>query len=498
MIRAGRRNPGALLLLALPLALGGCSPANSTTPPTAPPRAAAAAPCTAAVEPGADLAARVEDQPEGAVICLGPGRFELAHAVRPKASQTLRGSDKTVLAGDVPLERWEPEGTVWAARGYLPPDYEKSGQCEDTHSKPCQVAEDLFLDGKPVRRVMTKGAVDATTFYADYAANIVYLGQDPAGRAPTLARTRTAIASNAPGVVIENLTVRGFANLAQQGAIVVEGNDWTVQNSTITANHGVGVMIAQADNAHVTGNSITANGQMGLGQYRSQGGRIDNNRIRNNNTAEFWRADWEAGGIKVTRSSSAISNNDVSNNLGVGVWVDIAGDGVAIIDNEIGGNAACGIRYEISRNGRIAGNTVTGNGLGLKRGRGTGLLTGAGITVNTSSDVTIERNTLAGNLNGIGLQARPRGNGPWGEYVLDMVRVEGNLIDLGSPATATTGYVESGALTRPPDMRRIEIQSNRYILEDINASKFNVNGGTVDFKAWQGSGYDSTGEAVPG
>ena len=134
---------------------------------------------------------------------------------------------------------------------------------------------------------MKKSAVNATTFYADYAANVVYLGQDPAGRAATLARTRTAVTSDAPGVVIEHLTIRGFANLAQQGAIVVGGKDWTVRDSIITANHGVGVMIAQADNAHITGNTITENGQLGLGQYRSKGGHIDNNRIVKNNTAGF-------------------------------------------------------------------------------------------------------------------------------------------------------------------------------------------------------------------
>ncbi len=513
MVRAGWRYPGALLL-AVALALSGCTGGDSTSPPTALPTTTSvvpggdagpkkgsstpSTPCTISVAPGADLAAVANDQPEGAVICLASGTFSMARAVRPKASQTLRGSASTVLTGDVPLERWKREGAVWAAQGYLPADYEKSGQCEDTDSNPCQVAEDLFLDGKPVRRVMKKDAVDATTFYADYAANVIYLGQDPAGRAATLARTRTAITSDAPGVVIEHLTIRGFANLAQQGAIVVEGRDWIVRDSVITANHGVGVMIAHADNAHVTGNTITENGQLGLGQYRSQGGRIDNNRILHNNTAGFWRADWEAGGIKVTRSSSTISNNDVSNNLGIGVWIDLAGDGVAITGNTIGGNAACGIRYEISRNGRIAGNTVTRNGLALKRGAGTGLLTGAGITVNTSSEVTIEKNAVTGNLNGIGVQARPRGSGPWGEYVLEKVVVEDNLIDLGAPPTATTGYVESGSLTRSPDPRAIRFQSNRYILADASARKFTFNGGTLDFKEWQGAGNDTAGTAIPG
>lgn len=521
MIRAGWVFAGAPLL-AVSLILSGCSADNATSPPAAAPPATAtaappataaagpssrpgptevqsppAAPCTVSVEPQADLAAVATNQPEGAVICLAAGTFHLAQPVRPKARQTLRGSGNTVLAGDVPVERWTTEGAIWAARGYLPPDYEKAGQCEDTDTNPCQVAEDLFLDGKPVRRVMKKSAVDATTFYADYAANVIYLGQDPAGRAATLARTRTAVTSTAPGVVVEHLTVRGFANLAQQGAIVVGGRDWTVRNSTITSNHGVGVMIAQADNAHITGNAITENGQLGLGQYRSQNGRIENNKILGNNTAQFWRADWEAGGIKVTKSSSTISNNEVSDNLGIGVWVDLAGDGVAITDNKIAGNAACGIRYEISRNGRIAGNAVTGNGLALLRGAGTGLFTGAGITVNTSSDVTIEKNAVAGNLNGIGIQARPRGDGPWGEYVLEKVVVAENVVDLRGSDTATTGYVEAASLTRPIDRGSIRFQNNRYLLEDVKAPRLNFMGNTLDFEGWQRTGNDTAGAVAP-
>lgn len=514
MIRTSSGYPGALLL-AVALMLSGCSeekPARQTSlPPTTTTTAVAtaagplseesgstaAAPCTVSVEPGVDLAQMADSQPEGAVVCLAPGLFMVDRPIRPKASQTFRGSENTELAGDVPVEGWKAVGAVWTARGHLPEDYEKSGQCEDIDSNPCQVAETLFLDGRPVRRVMTRNAVDAATFYADYAANVLYLGQDPSGRATTLARTRTAITSTEPNVSIEHLTIRGFANLAQQGAVVVGGQGWTVRDSIVTDNHGVGIMMVQADKARITGNTIADNGQLGLGQYRSQGVRIENNRIANNNTAEFWRADWESGGIKVTRSSSTIANNDISNNLGVGVWVDVAGDGVAITDNKIAGNAACGIRYEISRNGRITGNAVTGNGLALKRGAGTGLLTGAGITVNTSSDVTIEKNAVSGNLNGIGIQARPRGNGPWGEYVLKNVVVAENLIDLRGPDTATTGYAESGSLTRPPDLDSIRFQSNRYVLKDAAAPKFHFRGDALDFEGWQGAGNDTVGSVAP-
>jgi len=504
--RVGRQ---MLLLLAGALIISGCSdpvPAASApslqVPPTAAPISGplpepagggSAPPCTVSVEPGWDVADVAARQPEGAVICFGPGLYSVPHTIEPKASQTLRGSEGTVLTGEIPVEGWRKDGEHWAVSGYLPPDYEKVGQCEDTSGNPCQVAETFFLDGRPLRRVMSRDAVDDATFFADYSANVIYLGRNPRGQAATLARTRTAIGSTAPNVSVEKLTIRGFANLAQKGAVLVGGRDWTVRNSVITANHGVGIMIVRAENARITGNTITANGQMGIGQYRSVGGRIDNNRIIANNTAEFWRADWESGGIKVTKSSSTIANNEVSDNLGVGIWIDEAGDGVSILSNDIQGNAACGVRYEISRNGRIIGNTIKENALALKRGAGTNVFTGAGITVNTSSDVTIEDNSVSGNLNGIGVQARPRGDGPWGEYVLDKISVKGNQIDLRSPVTATTGYVESKTLLTPPSAGSVTFQGNHYHLTDPVSARFNLKDGIVDFRAWQAAGNDIDG-----
>ena len=498
-----------LLLLASALIISGCSgpgtgaPAPSspilpTATPVSGPRpevssGSNAPPCTVSVEPGVDISVVTSTEPEGAVICLGPGLYRVPHTIEPKALQTLRGSEGTVLTGEIPVEGWRKDGEHWAVSGYLPPDYEKVGQCEDTTANPCQVAESFFLNGSPVRRVMSRGAVDEATFFADYSENVLYVGQNPQGQVATLARTRTAIGSTEPSVAIEKLTVRGFANLAQKGAVLVGGKDWTVRNSVITANHGVGIMIVRAENARILDNTITANGQMGIGQYRSPGGRVENNRITANNTAEFWRADWESGGIKVTKSSSTIANNQIFDNLGVGVWIDEAGDDVSILSNDIQGNAACGVRYEISRNGRIIGNTIRENALALKRGAGTNIFTGAGITVNTSSDVTIENNKLLGNLNGIGVQARPRGEGPWGEYVLEKITVKGNHIDLRAPATATTGYVEADSLVTTPPASAVIFHGNRYVLTDTASARFNLKDRLVDFRAWQAAEKDKDG-----
>lgn len=509
MVRSCFLSPTAWLA-ALALVLTGCSaslPAVSDTPVPAPSEVGAEAglssppaesssiaPCTVTVEAGTDLASVTGSEPEGAVICLSSGLYDVSRTIAPKASQTIRGSKGAVLAGDVPVAGWHKVGQQWAAQGYLPADYDKAGQCEDERANPCRVAETFFLDDRPLRRVMSREEVDGTTFYADYQANVLYVGSSPDGHTTSLARTRTAISSTAAGVVLEGLTVKGFANLAQQGAIAVGGKGWTVRDSVVTANHGVGIMLVAAEDARITRNTITANGQMGVGQYRSPNGLIDNNRITKNNTAEFWRADWESGGIKVTKSSTKISNNDISDNLGVGVWIDEAGDGVSIVANRVTGNAACGIRYEISRNGIISGNVINGNSLALKRGAGTSLYTGAGITVNTSTDVTVENNSLSGNLNGIGIQARSRGAGPWGEYVLNHVVVKDNVVDLRSPDSSTTGFVVSHSIGEAPTSGAITFEGNRYVVTDKSAAKFNNQDKIVDFVAWQVAGNDPSGQ----
>ena len=79
----------------------------------------------------------------------------------------------------------------------------------------------------------------------------------------------------------------------------------------------------------------------------------------------------------------AVSGNLIRENKGVGIWADVADDGRVISGNKIQNNAADGVRYEISRNGVIENNTITGNGFGTGRGSGTSLWDGAGINVNT-------------------------------------------------------------------------------------------------------------------
>ncbi|GAA1615115.1 right-handed parallel beta-helix repeat-containing protein [Kribbella karoonensis] len=451
---------------------------------------AIAGPCVGVViKPGQDAQSIVSSEPAGTTFCFAAGVHRISSTIRPKANQVLASAQRAVLTGSVPLSGWVRSGSAWVVRGVLPAAYGKSGECEDDKANICYLREQLFLDGAHLTRVAGVSAVRAGTFYADYAANAVYLGSSPSGHDVEMSKTATAIESDARGVVIRGLTIEHFASAPQAGALV-SGPGWKVTANDVSWNHAVGVMLVDADKAIVDKNLIHHNGQLGLGQYSSAAANVTRNVVSSNNTDGFWIADWESGGIKSTRSSGTVSGNVIKANKGVGMWADVADDGRQIVDNQIVGNAADGIRYEISRNGTIEGNTVTGNGFGTGRGSGTSLWDGGGINVNTSTGVTIKGNRVAGNVNGVTIQSRTRGSGPWGTYLLRDVQVSGNTIEMTGGSQAT-GMVQNSGAEVPAG--EVVFSGNKYVLDSLGTQRFARFGTKLTAAGWRQAGLDKVG-----
>ncbi|GAA1921726.1 hypothetical protein GCM10009688_28410 [Arthrobacter gandavensis] len=431
------------------------------------------------------------------MVCLKAGVHRVDRTISPKDHQTLRGLPGSQLVGSVALSRWQKDGSLQRADNVLPSAYSAPGECENQAAPLCRQAEALFANGALLTPVASRDQVKAGTYFADYSRGSVFV-LPPSGAAPAyeLAKTRTAVSSRGNGVRLERLTLKGFANLPQKGAIEVSGPNWVLSGNDISQNHGAGIMLAYGDNALITGNRIHSNGQLGIGQWRSQKARIEDNQILGNNTRGFWIADWEAGGVKITESSSILRNNTIANNLGTGVWADEAADGVSIIGNTITANAADGVRFEISRNGEIRDNQVSGNALGLRRGGGTTLMSGAGINVNTASNVRVTGNNVSGNLNGIGIQMRVRGSGPWGAYKLQGIRVTGNTVDMtapASPAAAVSGVVRASQVKESLASADVAFSQNTYIYPSRTAAKLAHAGSSLTFQAWQAAGFDADG-----
>ncbi|MFC5263576.1 right-handed parallel beta-helix repeat-containing protein [Kribbella qitaiheensis] len=441
------------------------------------------------IKPGQDAQSVINARPAGTTFCFAAGLHRIGQTIRPKAGMTIASASRAVLSGSVPLTGWSKTGTRWVARGALPAAYGKSGQCEDDKANICSLREQVFVDGTHLTRVASLAAVKAGTFYADYAADAIYVASNPAGHAVEMSKTPTAIESNAPGVTVRGLTIEHFASPAQAGALV-SGPGWTVKANEVRWNKSVGLMLVKANNARIDRNLVHHNGQLGLGQYNSLKADLTRNVITYNNTDGFWIADWESGGIKSTRSSGTVSSNVIRANKGVGMWADVADDGRVISSNKIANNAADGIRFEISRNGVIEHNTITGNGFGTGRGSGTSLWDGGGINVNTSSNVQVRNNTVTGNVNGVSIQSRTRGDGPWGRYLLRNVRVTGNTIGM-TGGTQSTGMVQNSGAEVPAG--QLTFSGNRYLLDQASAQRFAKFGTKLNATGWQRAGLDTAG-----
>ncbi|MFF0340514.1 right-handed parallel beta-helix repeat-containing protein [Kribbella sp. NPDC004875] len=445
-----------------------------------------------------NAASVVAKWPTGTTFCFASGVHRISEVIHPKSDQVLAGDKGAVLTGSVRLTRWNASNGAWTTTGALPPAYEQTGQCEDNKANICHLREQVFRDGKHLTRVASRDKVAPGTFYADYAANAIYLGDSPVGHAIEMSKTPTAIEPGGTGVTVRGLTVEHFATPPQGGAVVL-GLGWHVLANDIRWNHAVGAMLVNADSAVLEKNRIHDNGQLGVGQYSTLNGSITANEISGNNTDGFWIADWESGGVKTTWSSGGrVSGNLIENNRGVGLWSDAYDDNRTFSDNQIVGNAADGIRYEIGRNGVIADNTVSGNGFGTGRGSGTSLWDGGGINVNTSRGVQVRDNVVANNVNGIAIQSRTRGSGPWGTNVLRDIVVSGNQVTMRGGTTAT-GLVQNSGAAIPAG--EVTLNHNVYILDSLSAERFQKAGQWYTAPQWRATGQDtasvfSLGKAV--
>ncbi|MFB6725966.1 right-handed parallel beta-helix repeat-containing protein [Kribbella sp. NPDC056345] len=466
---------------------GPTTPTPTTSPTTPPPTTPA---CSGVqITPQDDAAKLVASAPAGTTFCFSKGLHRISSTIAPKANQVLTGETGAVLTGSVPLTQWAANGDDWVTTGVLPPAYGQTGQCEDNVANICYLREQVFLDGKHLTRVASRDKVAAGTFYADYTANAVYLGTDPRKRAVEMSKTATAIASNAAGVTVRDLTIEHFATPPQGGALQL-GPKWHVSGNEVRWNHAVGVMLVNADGAILEKNSIHHNGQLGVGQYSTVNGTIADNDVRGNNTDGFWIADWESGGIKTTWSNGgSVTGNLIKENRGVGLWSDAYDDNRTFSDNTIVDNAADGIRFEIGRNGVIEKNLVTGNGHGTGRGSGKSLWDGGGINVNTSSNVAVRDNVVANNVNGIAIQSRTRGSGPWGVNVLRDITVTGNLITMRG-GTSATGMVQNSGAVIPTG--EVTLDKNTYRLDSLTSTRFQKTGRWYTARQWQQQGLDTT------
>jgi hypothetical protein len=437
------------------------------------------------LKPSDDLQVQLQSQPAGETFCFSAGVYRLARPLTPKDRQRLVGEPGAVLSGARVVTEWTQTDGAWRATGYLPSHPVVHGQCVAGY-RGCGYAEAVFHDNRQLWRVDTRDELAPGRFFTDYDANAIWIADDPREQTVEVAGTEAAITGESKNVVVEGLIIEKFANAAQHGAVQAQGSSWRIENNEVRLNHGHGVF---SDSIHgeIIGNHLHHNGQLGLGGDANYG-VVANNEIDNNNTAGFDIL-WEAGGMKWFESTGLrVSDNDVHDNNGNGLWTDINNIDTTYERNFVHNNTSHGIFHEIGYSAIIRNNRVVDNG-------GASSLSGwgdAGIRVAASPDVEIYSNLLIGNTNAIMLIQQQRNDSPsrYGPHELDNIDVHDNDITM---TDNVTGMVSDHGDVNLQG-RNIRFSNNTYRLATIDGRYFVWDGDNITRTTWQAIGQDTTGK----
>jgi hypothetical protein len=442
------------------------------------------------IEPGESIQAAVNLAGDGATFCLRNG-VHRGQSVRPQQGQRFYGEGNTILNGTVLLTDFRREGSYWTATNVFPRS-QPHGECLPS-APACKHPEALFLDDRPLVRVMTREALGAGAFHIDYEGNKIVLMDDPTSHKIEATVASVAFESTAAGITISNVTVEKFASAAQQGAIHArEGRDWIIEKCQVRLNSGAGISVGSG--SRVRNCDVERNGQIGI-EGNGRDIRIENNRVHSNNIYGFDPA-WEAGGVKIAECEGVVfSENHVSDNDGPGLWCDIDCRNVVYERNLVENNRHIGILHEISFKAVIRDNVVRHNGRGDRS-----WFWGADITLAASQDVTVTGNTITVDPGGCGVvlidQGRRSENGRLYRTQDNIVRANDMTFEGAACAggTSDTGADSEnfGIISRGNN----RFDGNTYRVPGGEGSRFVWGADVTDWKGFQSHGLEANGRLV--
>jgi hypothetical protein len=374
------------------------------------------------LRPGDNVAAIVSAASAGATFYFEAGVYR-GVSLAPKDGQTFIGAQGAILNGAAVLTDWTQSGNLWVVGGQTQQGtVNQSAEFLSSTQRPGR-PETVFVDNVPLKAVDALSKVVAGTFYFDYAADRIYIADNPTGHTVEAGKLADAFHGNATNVTVRNLVIEKYDPPIQHGAIY-GGRNWTIQNNEARLNYAVGIMAT--DGSKLIGNYSHDNGEMGLGG-NGNGILIQGNELARNG---FWSGIdplWEAGGFKFADTDNLVVRGNYSHdNNGSGMWTDINNIHTLYEDNIVVHNTINGISHEISYDAIIRNNTLIGNGYGDTRGWGWG----SEINIQNSQNVEVYGNRvdMTGGGNGIVLIQQNRGSGTYGPYLTTGNHIHDNII----------------------------------------------------------------------
>ncbi len=191
-----------------------------------------------AIFPGEDIQARVNATPPGTTFLLKSGLHRMQSIV-PRSGDAFTGEAGTVLSGARLLTTFTRSGPYWIATNQTHQGQMGEAPCRSGYPR-CNYPEDLFVNDVPLLHVATVTNLGPGKWHFDYAANQIYMGDDPAGKKVELSVTPRAFGGTGTNVTIRNLTIEKYNNPTQEGTVEL-GTGWIIENCEVRWNHFTGI-----------------------------------------------------------------------------------------------------------------------------------------------------------------------------------------------------------------------------------------------------------------
>jgi hypothetical protein len=289
-------------------------------------------------------------------------------------------------------------------------------------------------------------------------------------------------------VHITGLIIQNYAPPDQQGAILAgtsktrSSTGWVVENCEVRNNKYAGIKLG--NKIKVLNNYIHHNGQIGI-SGSGDSVLVQGNEIAYNNYQKTFDFGKVLGGAKFVNTRwLVVRQNNVHDNQGNGLWMDINNIYALIEDNVSTKNSGAGIMHEIGYDAVIRNNTAKGNGYAR------GWVTGAGILISASANVTVYGNTVLDNKQGIvGIQQFRTKDGVDYSSNLKNLYVHDNTVRV--PTGGVSGIASSTSnLTYTS-------RNNRFVHDSYDmgsdTTPFTWMGSQRTKREWQGYGNDVSG-----
>lgn len=463
------------------------------------------------------LARAISVAPSGATIVLRGGTYHESDTVPSNKSLTIQAypQEAVWLDGSTSVSGWRAAGGHWIHDGWTAefdstPGY-TSGSGSSAFINPqypmAAHPDQVWLDGTALQQVGSASQVGPGSFYVDYSAKQLVLGQDPASHTVLASDLSLALTVSSPHSVVRGIGVRRYATpIPLMGALRLGGSNDTVENVVASDNATTGVTVGGKSTV-VRDVTVTGNGMLGLHANYADGIVISSVLATGNNTQHFNQAP-VSGGVKVTRTRGVtVTDSRFIGNLGYGLWLDESCYNMTVARNVMSGNTASGMSLEISALGLVVGNVSYDNGQD-------------GMKLNDTSDLTVWNNTVYGNQRQIALvqddrrganlsvpghdprQTLPDPTEPW---IIRNAQIVNNFV--GLPRSGGFGtYLRDFSDAFQASNLNLTLNGNRYatsgstpiIVWPITVGKIATYTSTVSFQSATGQGVDNTQQSAGG